>query len=365
MHPRIAMDKPDVETLDRDAPTFVSLYSGCGGLDLGFVSAGFRPVWANEFDRHAAETYRANIGDHLVEGSISDVAWPDERAADLVIGGPPCQGFSVAGRLRADDPRSQHVFTFMDVVATVRPRAFVMENVKALAMNARWEDVRQSLFQRAIELDYTPRILVLNSADYGVAQRRERMFLIGTSGPAVEAPEPLGESPTVRDAFALLPPFGATGNDLGSTARITPARNPVLRNSGYRGSLLFNGKGRPLDLDAPAPTIPASMGGNATPIIDQSLLDGGSRDWLRNYHRRLLRGGAVVDDVPASLRRITVAEASALQSFPLDMRYAGPLAAQYRQIGNAVPPLLARQVALATLRALESAPVRELVYAGV
>jgi DNA (cytosine-5)-methyltransferase 1 len=343
----------------------VSLYSGCGGLDLGFVASGFRPLWANDFDEHACETYRAVLGDHIVHGDIDEVGLPSFKDVDAVIGGPPCQGFSVVGKRQEDDPRSQHVFRFMDAVEHFAPRIFVMENVKALAVNARWEDVRLRLFMRAIELGYNPRLMVLSADQYGVAQRRERMFLVGTRGPAISVPEPTvgGKPVTVREALSLLPRIGQPGNELSSAAKITPARNPVLRTSAYRGSLLFNGKGRPLDLNDTAPTIPASMGGNATPIVDQALLDGRIRDWVSTYHRSLLRGGEAATSVAKTLRRVTVAEAAVLQSFPLGMRFSGPQNAQYRQVGNAVPPLLAMHIAGAAKAALRVSEDREVLSA--
>lgn len=345
---RIAIDMPDLSALPSDAPSFVSLYSGCGGLDLGFVSAGFRPLWANDFDKHACKTYSATLGPHVVCGSITEVELPDVEHLDVLVGGPPCQGFSVAGQMRDDDPRSRHVFHYMDVVERLRPKVFVLENVKALASNVRWESVKQQLLQRAIELGYSPHIMILNSAEFGVAQRRERMFLVGSLIGAVEVPTPLETSrrATVGQALDCLERVGSERNPIGSTARISPAKNPVLRTSAFRGSLLFNGKGRPLDLDDTAPTIPASMGGNATPIVDQHRLEGRRSNWVRKYHAGLVEGGAAVTSVPDHLRRITVAEAAILQSFPIGMTFRGPLAAQYRQVGNAVPPLLAKQVAL-------------------
>jgi DNA (cytosine-5)-methyltransferase 1 len=119
--------------------------------------------------------------------------------------------------------------------------------------------------------------------------------------------------------------------------------------------LLFNGSGRVLKLDAPALTLPASMGGNATPIIDQDeFADTPPLPWVIGYHARLLRGGRPVKRVPPRLRRITVQEAAALQTFPPDWRFSGRQSIQYRQIGNAVPPELARHVAAAVKRTLRS-----------
>src|SRR3989442_3830462 len=114
-------------------------------MDLGFITAGFEPVWANDIDRPAVSTYRRNIGPHIVAGEIRSQHIPDRGSADVVIGGPPCQGFSVAGRMDPKDPRSRHVWDFLAVVDHIQPKAFVMENVAALAQNRRWHLVRDGL----------------------------------------------------------------------------------------------------------------------------------------------------------------------------------------------------------------------------
>lgn len=340
-------------------PTAISLYSGAGGLDLGFIDAGFDVLWANDADPHAVKTYNANIGDHAVCGDVLKLRVPGQ-SPDVVIGGPPCQGFSVIGRMRSDDPRSRHVLHFLDVVDELRPRAFVMENVKSLGVNPRWEPLREQLRKRAKKLGYATRLLVLNAADHSVAQARERMFLVGVRGD-----QPVGDPQasskgcpvTVREALALLPPFGEPGNDTVTGARVIPSGAPVMRPTAHRGSLLFNGSGRPLDLDQPAKTLPASMGGNATPIIDQEELDHGADPWVVGYHRRLVDGGKPLKVAPKRLRRLTVEECAVLQSFPLGFRFQGPRVAQYRQVGNAVPPRLAQAVAESVLEALVAAPV--------
>jgi DNA (cytosine-5)-methyltransferase 1 len=340
-------------------PTVISLYSGAGGLDLGFVQAGFDVVWANEIDPFAVATYHANIGAHAVCGDLRGVLVPTE-APDVLIGGPPCQGFSVIGRMRPDDPRSQHVFLFLQLVEELQPRGFVMENVKALGANPRWKPLRVELCRRAERAGYDTRLMVLNAAHYGVAQARERMFLVGSrDGLAPERPAPItAEVPlTVREVLAQLPPYGSPGNDTISGARVIPSRQPVMRPTAHAGSLLFNGSGRPLDLDRPAKTLPASMGGNATPIIDQEELAHGAEPWVVEYHRHLAAAGEPYAAAPDRLRRITVEEAAALQGFPPGFRFCGPRVAQYRQVGNAVPPPLASAVAGAVKRALDRAPV--------
>lgn len=335
--------------------TAASLYAGAGGLDQGFSDGGFELQWAIESNRHAVDTYKANLGNHIVHGRLPEQEPPEDLRPDVVIGGPPCQGFSVIGRMDPDDPRSQHVHCFFDVVEKLAPRAFCMENVKALALNSRWATVREQLERRARELEYQVALMVLNAADYGVPQARERMFLVGIRGgsPLCPVPRTKGNPLTVREALSALPPFGQPGNSMKSPAKVVPATKPVMRPSAHRGSLLFNGSGRPLDLDAPAKTLPASMGGNATPVLDQEELDQDADPWVIEYHRRLLEGKKPLKQAPKRMRRITVEEAAALQGFPLGWQWRGPRGGMYRQVGNAVPPPLAEHVAVSMKQALE------------
>jgi DNA (cytosine-5)-methyltransferase 1 len=327
--------------------TGISLYSGAGGLDLGFVQAGVEVLWAIDSDRDAVETYRANLGKHCVHGDVLVTSPPAHLRPDLVIGGPPCQGFSVIGKMNPEDPRSAHVVHFLDVVEHHQPRAFVMENVKALASSPRWSGVRDALVERARELGYRVEIFILNAADYGVPQARERMFLVGIKGADPREPTPTTPTRrvTVRETLQRLPRVGEPGNDGVCTARVVPARVPVMRPTAHKGSLLFNGSGRPLDLDGVARTLPASMGGNATPIVDQEELERGAEPWVVAYHARLQSGRGPLKTAPARMRRITVQEAAALQTFPEGFAFEGRRNSRYRQIGNAVPPRLAFAVA--------------------
>jgi DNA (cytosine-5)-methyltransferase 1 len=333
--------------------SFVSLYSGAGGLDIGFAAAGFYPVWANDIDPDAVATYNAYFGRLLKhEASCGDIrrqTLPDRGSASLVVGGPPCQGFSVAGKMDPNDPRSRHVWDFLGVVKHVQPRAFVMENVMGLAVNRRWRQLREALLREARgDLGYRTELITLRASHFGVPQNRERMFLIGVRDGGSVDPRPvaLAEPPTVRSVLERMPSYGTPGNDTRCVAKVTPAKKPVLRRSPYAG-MLFNGQGRPLNLDAPAPTLPASMGGNRTPIIDQEQLDGGGDCWVIGYHKHLWRGGAPYKRIPKRLRRLTLEECAAIQTFPADVEWAGRLSSQFKQIGNAVPPRLAFHVASA------------------
>jgi DNA (cytosine-5)-methyltransferase 1 len=336
----------------------LSVYSGAGGLDLGFAEAGFEIGWANERDPDACQTYEHNIGRHLAKGDLLSMQIPSGQF-DVVVGGPPCQGWSRIGRMDPDDPRSEHVHRFLDVVQAVAPSAFVMENVASLAEGSRWQEARKGLLDRAeIELGFRVKMIVLDAADFGVPQVRRRMFFVGIRYANPVRPRRTHTTPgTVRATFARLPAYGEAGNDTRCRARVVPARKPVMRPSAYMGGLLFNGSGRPLDLDAPARTLPASMGGNATPIIDQLELATGANPWVVDYHRRLVNGGRPLRRAPVRMRRITVEEAAALQSFPQSFRFFGTAASQYRQIGNAVPPALARAVARTLMRQLNDLSV--------
>jgi DNA (cytosine-5)-methyltransferase 1 len=339
-------------------------------MDIGFALAGFTPVWANDFDINAMETHGRifkRLRDELphlstgswqeVTGSILDVIGqgdlPSKGAADLVIGGPPCQGFSVAGRMDPTDRRSEHVFHFFEVVEHVSPIAFVMENVKALYENRRWTPIREALLDRAHTLGYETKMMCLNASHFGSPQARERMILIGIRGgnPLEPVTTSIEDPPTVREALSQLPRIGELGNCGLCTAKITPALAPVMRKSPFAG-MLFNGAGRPLDLDSPSLTLPASMGGNKTPIIDQESLDSGAIPWVVGYHERLTAGRPPAKKIPKRLRRLSVEEAAALQTFPLGTEWAGSQSSQFRQIGNAVPPRLALAVAESVKAAL-------------
>lgn len=350
----------------------ISLYSGIGGLDSGFAATGFAPYFANDTDSKASEAYNsviaATVGGvdsshEYVIGDISSNFFDLARNNEAVlVGGPPCQGFSRAGRMDPLDTRSKHVRHFMDAVAAVSPRAFVMENVAALATNAKWMPILRGVRRAALRAGYSTALIVLDAADYGVPQSRKRMFLIGIRA-TMRADLRLLRVPTtqrvrtsIREAFLDIPPYAQQPDSLKTSARITPAVRPVLRVSPYAG-MPFNGQGRFLNLDDVAPTVSASLGGNHTPIVDQAWLDepseGGAA--IRAY-MEALRGGRR-PGVETSWRRLSVPEAGRLQGFPSTMQWSTPKSVAYRQIGNAVPPPLAAEVAHRLQRALNGAHV--------
>ena len=346
--------------------TGISLFTGAGGMDVGFSKAGINIIFANELVKDAADTYNANHPEGImVNEDINNIMdkFHNYRGADIVFGGPPCQGFSVAGKMDPDDSRSRLIFTFLDVVETVNPRAFVMENVKALGTLEKWESVRKKFLSRANSLGYLCAPLVLNASEYGVPQKRERVFFIGIK----DSLDPFFEntisnlihnhktkSPSVRKMLAPLGRAGTEENPHTCTAKITFATRPIMRKSPYAG-MYFNGQGRPIDIDGYSNTLPASMGGNKTPFVDEDYLYGSSSEnWVVSYHKGLCNGTIIPEfkEAPKRLRRITIKEAAKIQTFPDNYIFKGNKGSIYTQIGNAVPCKLAEAVAKAVIEYL-------------
>lgn len=329
----------------------VSLFSGAGGLDLGFKQAGFEIIWANDFDKNSTITYAQNFGDHVVHGDISKIESSMIPECDGVIGGPPCQGFSVAGKMNPSDPRSKLIWEFIRVVKDKKPKFFVMENVPNLVINEKFSSLKNCIIQKFEALGYSVAVEILNSKHYGAPQARERAIFIGTSTKLPIIPEALFPKKTedevsVREAL-LQVPYEVRISKGFCNAKIVPAKAPVLRKSPYAG-MLFNGQGRPLDLDKPSLTLTASMGGNKTPFIDERHLNSLSKKcWVYNYHNDLMKGEKPQQEAPKHLRRITVVEAMILQSFPISHKFYGSQCSQYRQIGNSVPPKMSFAIASA------------------
>lgn len=335
----------------------VSLYSGAGGFDLGFEHAGFEIAYANELDASAAETWMANRQSNrsaMARGDISKKI--DEIASlddiDLVFGGPPCQGFSIAGKMRDDDSRNTQVNIFMDVVEKLRPRVFVMENVKALGSHPKWANIREGILDKALKLGYDADYKVFQLSEYGVPENRERVLFIGViskygkSNDFFDSISSHKKKPKkLRELLNDVGKYNTNNNPMTCMARITIAKNPVLRGSPYTG-MLVNGSGRPLNIDSVAPTLTASMGGNRTPIVDQQALNNpNKRNWFEELYISIVKGELQDSVVPDFLRRLTIKEAAAIQTFPKTYQFCGSKCSQYRQIGNAVPPEFSKAVA--------------------
>lgn len=296
----------------------VSLFSGAGGLDLGFKMAGHDIVWANDLYGDAAETYRHNIGDHIVCEDIAKVSADEIPNCDIVIGGFPCQGFSVANTKRHEnDERNALYKQLIRIINAKKPKFFLAENVKGLTSLAKGK-VFEMILQDFTDLGYTVTSQVLNAADYGVPQTRQRVIIVGVRNDlsfSYQFPSPTHS----REAANNLKPWVSVAEALKNIP--DPDLPNELTNHEYsKYKLNFNGYigHRALKPDMPAPTVTA-RGDN--------------------------RGGVVILPHPNGLRRMSCRELATIQSFPLDFVFSGNNSSVYRQIGNAVPPLLGFAVA--------------------
>lgn len=316
----------------------IDLFSGAGGLSLGLKNAGFSAEVAVEVNRDACQTY-ANLFPHvdLKDGDIRHVDFrPYAGQVSLVAGGPPCQPFSSGGKRLADQDGRNMVPEFLRAVSEVKPPLVLMENVPGLISGDRrsyFDWVTGSL--RAFGYSVTWQIV--NAADYGVPQRRRRLVVVGskvgtfrfpaaTHGPGTNQPYVTAGQVLSRSRIVGTP----------NHSRVMYAKNPDLRPSPYDG-LLFNGGGRPIDLDDVCHTILASAGGNKTHFID-------TLGEVPQYHAELLEGKPPREGALPGGRRLTVEESAAIQTFPCNMRFFGSRSSQYTQVGNAVPPLLAQRI---------------------
>ncbi len=345
------------ESLSRGLAS-IDLFAGAGGLSIGLTRAGFKVSAAVEWLPDACETFsRQHSNADVREGDVGKMSFRHLRGSiTLVAGGPPCQPWSTGGkRLGVDDPRDGFP-QFLRVLREIQPEAFLIENVAGLVRGA-----RQYYFQQLLDnlqslqsldeptaLGYRVSWKVLNAADYGVPQKRQRLVMVGMRDHKFQFPLPThgrqGRCPWVPSGSVIgIEPFGEP-----NTAVVTYARKPDPRPDPYDGHV-FNGGGRPIDLGRPSPTLLAGMGGNKTPWVDVLGI-------VPEYHRHLLSGGEPHSGKVPGARRITVAEAARLQTFPDGMRFAGRPSSQYSQVGNAVPPLLAEVVGRALAEQLTFKP---------
>jgi DNA (cytosine-5)-methyltransferase 1 len=332
-------------------PTAIDLFSGAGGLSIGLEEAGFETVFAVEYDANACDTYQSALPNvPLQRGDVREVDFKKWKGVDLIAGGPPCQPFSIGGHRRGQLDGRDLLPEFVRAVLEARPRAFLMENVPGLASNTHRDYLRETLAPLFASYQVSEPH-VLNAADYGVPQSRRRLIVVGFLDGGGVLPDGNTKHQVPAGEVLTLAPVGQP-----NSSKIVYAKNPDLRPNPYHGQL-FNGGGRAVDLDAPAPTILASSGGNKTHFVDV----GGH---VPPYHRHLLAGGKPRTGELPEARRLTVAECAALQTFPTGMQFHGPRSAQYAQVGNAVPPKLAAILGSAVMDTLSRARSRrELVLA--
>lgn len=312
----------------------IDLFAGAGGLTLGFKTAGITTVCAVEIDPYSAETFARHMPDAAL--FVADIREVDLSSysgiVDLVYGGPPCQPFSSGGRRGAARDERDMIPWFVKTVKDVAPAAFFMENVPGLAAGERAAYLGHVIAEFQ-SLGYSVAHKVINAADFGVPQKRRRLFIVGTRGRTFRFPKEThgpGRAHPYVAVGDVLPPYRLGEPNLGA---VVYAKRPDPRPNPYDGHL-FNGGGRPIDRGRPGHTILASAGGNKTHFFDELNL-------VPEYHRHITQGGAPRTGILRGARRLTVLESAIIQTFPPDIEFSGPRSAQYQQVGNAVPPQLA------------------------
>jgi DNA (cytosine-5)-methyltransferase 1 len=355
--------------------TLIDTFAGAGGMTLGFSRRFghlFKPVWANDFDKASVDTYNANFGKHCILGDIIDVLEnPSIKIplADVVIGGPPCQGFSLLNKTREGDPRKQLWIPYFEIVKRANAKIFIMENVPQLLGSKEYDEIVST----AKSLGYMVQSAILNSADYGVPQTRKRAIILGSmiDTPYLFFPprktninysklnqKSLSRQPgengylpnprrwnTVRDAISDLPnPIGTDIRDEPPPLDIHFGRTPTAMSKARYRAISKEGMNR-FDLQRIAPEltpdcwIRKKTGG--TDLLGRLWWDKPAftirTEFFKPEKGRYLH--------PKAHRPITHREAARLQSFPDDFIFKGNKIEIARQIGNAVPPILAARIA--------------------
>jgi DNA (cytosine-5)-methyltransferase 1 len=367
----------------------ISLFSGAGGMSLGFGAAGLKPALAADFEKDACATYRSNLGDVI---QCLDLANPDARfenelakyrGAFALIGGPPCQGFSSAGLKNSKDARNKLIFSYLSIVEKIRPRWFLFENVEGLLTSNDGESVAE-LVRSFISIGYRVRLEKINFASYGLPQARKRALLIGNSiGIDFVMPSPTHSYDAGKhrmlSLLPLAPSFDEATSGLGLAVKSN--REPVAyegppRNQ-YDTRMRLGNEQNTVDLHETD-----ELSEHLQIVVEhlaqgQTMKDLPESLWHESFRRRAFRrvldgtpterrGGApsgvkrLVGKLnaltitsaatrefihPHENRPITLRESARLQSFPDRYQFSGKTMSVGRQIGNAFPPLASHVLA--------------------
>ncbi|MBT1018365.1 DNA cytosine methyltransferase [Canibacter sp. lx-72] len=326
------------------------MFSGAGGLDLGFEKAGFKVVAANEYDKTIWETYEKNHNAKLLKGDISRISPELFPECDGIIGGPPCQSWSEAGSLNGiNDPRGKLFYEYIRILKDKQPKFFLAENVKGM-MSKRHSEAVENIILQFEEAGYDTFVYLLNASDYGVPQDRQRVFYVGFSKDLrvkFEPPKPYASKLTFKDAIW----------DLKDSAMPALARNKtngdgcmILNHEYFIGehSPIFMSRNRVRQWHEQAFTIQAS--GRQCQLHPQAPV-----------MPKIEKNKNIFEPGKESLyRRLTVRECARVQGFPDNFRfYYTNLNDAYKMIGNAVPVNLAYEMARAVAIALGGSNVND------
>lgn len=345
-----------------EKPIVLDLFSGCGGMSLGFEKAGFKIVASYDCWKSAVETYKTNFSHEACLLELNEFS--ELEPSTVIVGGPPCQGFSSAGQRRVEDERNTLVRVFALLIARYKPLAFVFENVEGFLTQDEGRFVFD-LLEPLIDVGYRIHLRKVNAAHYGVPQHRKRVLAIGGLGwnptfpehthSALGAPgarlanrSHLPFTPTIEEAFKNLPIPTAEG----SMAQILfdHTYTPFSKTDSMRASLLKPGQ-RMRDL--PEDLWHESYRKRAyrrvmdgTPTERRGGAPSGLRRLSPSEPSKAITGGALRDFVhPREDRPLTIRECARLQTFPDEFVFVGSQSEKIQMIGNAVPVLLAERIA--------------------
>lgn len=313
-----------------------SLFTGAGGLDLGFERAGFDIVWANEYDPSIWETFELNFPKtKLDKRSITDVSSSSIPDIDGIIGGPPCQSWSEAGAGRGiNDNRGQLFYDYIRILKEKKPKFFLAENVSGI-LHPKHEKAFLNIIKEFENAGYNVSYKLLNVNDFDVPQDRFRVIIIGYNkilGKKFEFPEPQKYKPVLKDAIfdlRLAKPAKDKNKTNGEELKIP---NHEYMNGGF--STIYMSRNRVRSWDEPSFTIQA--GGRHAPIHPQA-----PKMQFVNYNKRIFVPGK-----ENLYRRLSVRECARIQTFPDSYIFKyNDVADGYKMIGNAVPVEFARHIA--------------------
>ena len=333
----------------------IDLFCGCGGLSKGFEMAGFKPVLAIDFWKDAIETYNYNNKDNVAicddiskvsNGFLNDF----KRKHNIVgiIGGPPCQGYSTVGKRDVNDDRNYLYKEYCRIVEQIQPSFFVLENVKGLLTLDKGA-FKEDIIKRFSSLGYDVEYKLLNAADYGVPQNRNRVFFIGIQNKKFIFPEPFNYKVTTYEAISDL-----IQSEDSYSSEPKSSYQKTMRNS---LGVLFNNEftthsTQTIDVISKIPD------GGKISDLPQEYWD--IRKYNKAFQRMNSKGQSNTIDTGHrnyfhySENRIpTVRESARIQSFPDDFVFKCSKTSQYKQVGNAVPPLLAYAIAKEIKKQLE------------
>jgi DNA (cytosine-5)-methyltransferase 1 len=349
----------------------IDLFCGAGGLTLGIQQCGFQVCFAIDHDPAAVETYRRNLGDHVICGEVSETL--SIPAADVIVGGPPCQGFSSAGPRRPGDQRNSLVGVFAELIIRHKPRAFVFENVEGFLTAESGQRVFE-LLDPLVSAGYCIHLRKINAANYGVPQHRKRVLAIGGLGWSPSFPPAtrrafgapgasvggngLPPAATLSDAFRRLP-AGTTEPD---TCKLSDHYcRPISEEDLNRIQNLEQGQTM---RDLPEDLWHDSFKRRAyrrvmdgTPTERRGGAPAGIRRLRIDEPSKAITGGSRSEFVhPLEHRYLTLRECARIQTFPDTFEFGGTSAERSLQIGNAVPPDLAVAIGNSLLSDLTGHP---------